>query len=392
MEIRKGTRRYIPERPKPLFPILHFLFSIFYFSSGCGSPGEPTPPSPPVPAAIGDLAAHQAGDGVELIFTLPSKSISGDKLSATPAVEILRGALRPNGTPDSKSFRVVDTFPGALVANYLVAGHFRFTDPISPEETKAHPGASVAYLVRTRVSSKRASTDSNVVTSRVFPVPEGISSLHFQLTESAVALSWSAPLHTSAGDPLSAISGYRIYRGEIAPGTPPPAGKDLSLVKWISPLAPIGPSSTNDYRDTQFEFGKTYVYVVRTLITQDRNEIESDNSEPATVAAIDTFPPAAPQGLVAVVLPGAAPSTLVVDLTWSINLETDLVGYRVYRSEQEGTPGQLVTPDLLPVPTVRDNSVEPGHRYWYTVTAVDRAGNESPPSAPVAVDVTQPPS
>jgi fibronectin type 3 domain-containing protein len=163
-------------------------------------------------------------------------------------------------------------------------------------------------------------------------------------------------------------------------------------MKWISPLAPIGPSSTNDYRDTQFEFGKTYVYVIRTLITQDGNEIESDNSDPATVAAIDTFPPAAPQGLVAVVLPGAAPSTLVVDLTWSINLETDLAGYRVYRSEQEGTPGQLVTPDLLPVPAVRDNSVEPGHRYWYTVTAVDRAGNESPPSAPAAVDVTQPPS
>jgi hypothetical protein len=392
MEIRKGTCRYIPERPKPLFPILHFLISIFYFTSGCGSPGEPTPPSPPVPAAIGDLAAHQAGDGVELIFTLPSKSISGDKLSATPAVEILRGALRPNGTPDSKSFRVVDTVPGALVANYLVAGHFRFTDPISPEETKAHPGASLAYLVRTRVSSKRASTDSNVATTRVFPVPEGISSLHLQLTESAVALSWSAPLHTSAGDPLPAISGYRIYRGEIAPGTPPPAGKDLSLMKWISPLAPIGPSSTNDYRDTQFEFGKTYVYVIRTLIPLDGNEIESDNSDPATVAAIDTFPPAAPQGLVAVVLPGAAPSTLVVDLTWSINLETDLAGYRVYRSEQEGTPGQLVTPDLLPVPAVRDNSVEPGHRYWYTVTAVDRAGNESPPSAPAAVDVTQPPS
>jgi hypothetical protein len=339
-----------------------------------------------------DLAAHQAGDGVELIFTLPSKSISGDRLSATPSVEILRGVLRPNGTPEPKSFRVVDTIPGALLTNYLVAGHFRFIDPISPEETKAHPGASLAYLVRTRVSSKRASADSNTVTARVFPVPESISPVHLQLTEPAVELSWSEPLRTSAGDSLPGISGYRVYRGEIAPGAPAPAGKDLSLVKWISPLAPIGTSSTTSYRDTQFEFGKTYVYVVRTLITQDGTEIESDNSDPATVAALDTFPPAAPQGLVAAVLPGAAPSTIVVDLTWSINLETDLAGYRVYRSEQEGTRGQLVTPDLLPVPAVRDNSVEPGNRYWYAVTAVDRAGNESPPSTPLAVDVTQPPS
>jgi fibronectin type 3 domain-containing protein len=89
-------------------------------------------------------------------------------------------------------------------------------------------------------------------------------------------------------------------------------------------------------------------------------------------------------------LPGLAPGTLLVDLSWSINLETDLAGYHVYRSEQEGTRGQLVTPDLLPTPAVRDTSVVPGHRYWYTVTAVDRAGNESPPCAPVDVNVTQP--
>jgi fibronectin type 3 domain-containing protein len=93
---------------------------------------------------------------------------------------------------------------------------------------------------------------------------------------------------------------------------------------------------------------------------------------------------------VAAVLPGAAPGSLLVDLSWSISLETDLAGYRVYRSEQEGSRGQLVTGDLLLTPAVRDTSVEPGHRYWYTVTAVDRAGNESSPSAPVVVEVTQP--
>jgi fibronectin type 3 domain-containing protein len=46
----------------------------------------------------------------------------------------------------------------------------------------------------------------------------------------------------------------------------------------------------------------------------------------------------------------------------------------------------------LPVPAVRDSSVALGHRYWYTVTAVDRAGNESGPSRPVAVDIAERPS
>jgi hypothetical protein len=419
MENKNGTRAYLSKRPKQTVLIFHLLISIasrtkaphritagtsqslsifaFLIStlllvSGCGAPGEPTPPTPPVPVAIADLTAHQAGDGVELVFTLPSKSISGDKLTATPAIEILRGALKPDGQPDQKSFRVVDAIPGAMVGNYLAAGHIHFADPISPEETKAHPGNSVAYFVRTRVSQKRASAESNIFTARVFPVPESISSLQVQVTESAVKLSWAAPLRTSAGDPLPAISGYHIYRGEIDPKTPAPTSKDITLIKWISPPALLGPSSTSSYDDTQFEFGKTYVYLVRSVIAEEGMEIESDNSAPSTMTVLDTFPPATPQGLVAVLLPGAAPSSLVVDLSWSINLETDLAGYRVYRSEQEGARGQLITPDLLPVPAVRDTSVEPGHRYWYTVTAVDRAGNESTPSNPVAIDVMPPPS
>lgn len=372
--------------------IFYFLFPSFLFVSGCGAPGEPVPPTPTVPVAVADLAAQQSGDGVALEFTLPSKSVAGDKLTTSPTVEILRGALKPDGKPDLKSFRVVYAIPGALVGNYFVAGHVRFTDPISPAETKAHPGGSVAYLVRTRASQKRASGDSNAVTARVFPVPQSITPVQVQVTETAVNLTWTAPTQTSGGDALRAVSGYRIYRGEIDPHTPAPTSKDLALTQWISPLTLLGPSSTNSYSDPQFDFGKTYVYVVRTVIVEEGNEIESDNSEPAIIAVKDTFPPGAPQGLVAAAFPGTSPGTFVVDLSWSINVETDLAGYHVYRSGQEGTRGQLITPDLLPVPAVRDTSVEPGHRYWYTVTAVDRAGNESPPSNPVAVDIAQPPS
>jgi hypothetical protein len=391
MENRKGTAVQIIRRPTQVLAIFYFLFSVFLFSTGCGAPGEPIPPSPPVPAAITDLTARQVGDGVELLFTAPGKSISGAKLPTAPAVEILRGSLKPGGSPDAKSFRVVYTIPGALVENYRVKDQVHFTDPIAPEDTKAHPGVTITYIVRTRASQKRASADSNAVTLRVFPVPERVAALQIVVTESSVEITWPAPLRSSAGEALPPTSGYRIYRGEIDPQAHGPMNKDLALNKRISPLAVLGTSSANSYRDTQFEFGKTYVYVVRTLITQEGIEIESDNSDPAAVAALDTFPPAAPQSLVAALLPGSTPGSLLVDLSWSINLETDLAGYRVYRSEQEGTRGQLLTPDLLPTPALRDTSVEPGHRYWYSVTAVDRAGNESAAGAPAVVDVTPPP-
>lgn len=390
MENRKGTSIYVGKRPPQFFTVFHFLFSIFLFSAGCGAPGEPVPPSPPVPVAIKDLAAEQAGDGVQLSFTLPSNSISGEKLPAPPAVEILRGSVKPDGSADAKSFRVVYTIPGALVENYRADGHVRFTDPIAPEETKSHPGGAVAYIVRTRASQKRASADSNVVSLRVLPVPARIASVEARVTESAVELTWPAPSVTAAGEPVSTISGYRIYRSEFHPSAPGSFPQDLRPGQPESPAALLASSETNSYRDSSFVFDHTYAYTVRSVIQVEGNELESSDSQVVTVTPRDIFPPAAPQGLVAALLPGSAPGTVLVDLSWSINLETDLAGYRAYRSEQEGTRGQLVTPDILPTPAVRDTSVEPGHRYWYTVTAVDRAGNESAPSTPVVVEVTQP--
>lgn len=392
MENRKGTQLISPRLPAQFRTIFNFLFSIFLFSAGCGAPGEPTPPSPPVPAAIKDLVSHQDGDGVQLSFTLPSTAISGDKLSAPPAVEILRGALKPNGSPDSKSFRVVYTIPGALVDNYRSDGHMRFTDPLAPEETKAHPGSTIAYVVRTRASQKRASADSNVVSVRVFPVAEPVASVEARVTESAIELTWQAATRTAAGDPLPTVTGYNVYRSEIASSAAASSQEVPAPGKRETHSAPLAFSETASYRDTSFNFDRTYIYIVRSVIQVENNALESSGSPPVTVTPHDTFPPAAPQGLVAALLPGATPGTLAVDLSWSISLETDLAGYRIYRSEQESTRGQLLDPDLLPTPAVRDTSVQPGHRYWYTVTAVDHAGNESAPSAPVVIDVTQPSS
>jgi fibronectin type 3 domain-containing protein len=392
MENRKGTAFHVTKRPAQSISIFYLLLSILLLTAGCGAPGEPTPPSPPVPSAITDLSARQLGDGVQLSFTLPSNTIAGTRLASPPAVEILRGALKPDGSPDPKTFRVVYTIPGAMVENYRFGDHMRFSDPISAEETQAHPGTAVAYLVRTRASQKRASVDSNVVSVRVFSVPERISSVEGRVTESAIELSWSVPARTSAGEPLPTKIEYRIYRSEINSASGTLAPQVPQHGKRNIESAPLATSDSNSYRDSAFSFDQTYVYTVRSVIQVENNSVESADSEPITVTPHDTFPPAVPQGVVAAVLPGTTPGTFVVDLSWPINLETDLAGYRVYRSEQEGTRGELLTPDLLPTPAVRDTSVEPGHRYWYTVTAVDRAGNESAPSPPVAVDVTQPSS
>jgi len=361
------------------------------FVAGCGAPGEPTPPTPPVPTAIADLTGHQQGDGVQLAFTLPSRTVTGDRLTAPPAIEILRGLPKVDGSLDAKTLRVVYTIPGSLAANYVTEGRVSVIDPVAPAETRARPGGALVYVVRTRASRKRASADSNAISVRMFPVPEHVSTLTVRVSETVMELNWTAPSQTSGGDPLAAaVSAYRIYRGELDPSSAEAAAKDFSQAKWKSPLALLAPSAEPSYRDTLFDFGKTYAYIVRSVVVADGHEIESLDSAPAIVTPRDTFPPAAPQNLVGSLLPGASPGSVAVDLSWSINLETDLAGYHVYRSEQQDTRGALITPDLLLTPAYRDTSVEPGHRYWYTVTAVDRAGNESEPSAAVAVDVARP--
>jgi fibronectin type 3 domain-containing protein len=101
----------------------------------------------------------------------------------------------------------------------------------------------------------------------------------------------------------------------------------------------------------------------------------------------DTFPPPTPSGLEAIP-GGAGAADRSIDLSWSPDNDADLAGYFVYRQEvdpQGQVTGTVTRLNTIPVvgPAYRDQTVLPGHRYAYRVTAVDTAGNESAPSADV---------
>ena len=392
MKTGKGARPNTPRWPLSSLTISALLFSYILFAEGCGAPGEPVPPVPPTPVAVTDLTASQAGDAVQLSFTMPNKSTLGEKLKEVPAFEVLRGSLKPDGTADEKSFRVVDTVPGSLVNEYVQRGKVEFPDAISPQDLKSHAGDTVLYRVRTYVSPKKISASSPSAALKLYPVPAPISSLEVELTENAIHLKWQPPTSTTAGEPLGAIPEYHVYRGELDPQTADTAKRELRKGTWKAPLLQIAVTTIPEYHDVGFDYGKTYAYTVRGVIQVQGMALESSDAPLVVLTPRDTFPPAAPQSLVAAVLPGPTGEAKLVDLSWSINLETDLAGYRVYRSEQEGTQGELLTKELLPTPAYRDTSVHNGQTYWYRVTAVDKAGNESAPSQPIAVEVEQPPS
>jgi hypothetical protein len=154
-------------------------------------------------------------------------------------------------------------------------------------------------------------------------------------------------------------------------------------------LQRIGDSAASPFLDSQAELGATYQYVVRSVVTYDGQPLESSDSNLTEVTAKDLFPPSMPDGLIVTLIPAQAAtgnfpaSPAYLELSWAIAPEHDVAGYNVYRSETAGEAGKRQNADLLPTPAFRDMNGVPGHVYFYSVTAVDRAGNESAPSAPV---------
>jgi hypothetical protein len=367
----------------------HFLLSALCFSAflaGCAAPGEPYERKPPTPAAIADLAAAQAGNDVILTFTVPQQMVDRRPLQRVPEIVIYRDFAKPAeagqavpAAPANPTLLV--TIPVAMEDRYTEQGHLHYADSLRAEDFAQHPDSVAIYIVRTQVSEKKPSANSNVVVVRVYPAADAIGDLKTEVTHPGVVLTWTAPAKTIAGS-APAISSYDIYRGEPDPGAASAEG-----LKLKSPLVKIGETQSAPYQDTQFAFGTTYVYSVRSVVQYPGEALESANSNLAVVTPRDTFPPGAPQGLLAVLVLRQGEIAEHLELSWAINPETDIAGYNVYRSDQAGSLGNRLNTVLLLTPAFRDMNVQPGHRYFYSVTAVDHAGNESPSSAVVSSGV-----
>jgi len=351
--------------------------------TGCAAPGEPTARHPVVPVAVSDLGARQYGNGIVLTFTLPARSTDREALAEHPTIEIYRALLSPGATADKKTaWRLAYTIPSEQVDGYLKEEHIEFHDPLTADDFARAAGSSFAYKVRTRAAKARTSEDSNLVIARVYPAPEAPRDVHVDVTESTLIVTWAE----TAVPPGASSRAYHVYRGVIESGQEK-LPQDISQAKLKTPLELAGPSTSNEFRDSHFEFGTPYVYTVRSVAQFDPDSVESADSAPAIVTPRDIFPPAAPTNLEFTIIPATNQAPAYIELSWAISPEGDLAGYSVYRSDGEDTPGERVSVEILPSPTFRDISVLPGRRYYYRVSAVDRAGNESPKSSAVQADV-----
>ncbi len=374
----------MPTAPSPIFRFLFSMFACLLLLAGCAAPGEPTERKPRVPTPVTDLAATQQDDNVILSFTLPKESVDRRPLKETPSIEIYRdfAPVSAGAAPNAPANPTpLVTIPSAMVDQYGDHGHIRYMDWLKLEDFTQHPAAQAIYIVRTRASIKKASANSNLAALRIEPAADPMTDLHAEATHQGVVLTWTPPQRTLIGS-VPPIVSYRVYRSEpesqsqSATLNPPKQASQAN-----SPLAHIGDIPAPPFRDPQIKFGNTYTYSVRSVVQYDGIQVESADSNLIALTPQDTFPPDTPQGLVVVLVPAQNGAPAYFDLSWSISPDNDIAGYNIYRTEQEGAPGNKLNPQLLLTPVFRDMNVLPGHRYFYAVTAVDRAGNESPASA-----------
>jgi hypothetical protein len=105
--------------------------------------------------------------------------------------------------------------------------------------------------------------------------------------------------------------------------------------------------------------------------------IESEASNEACLTVEDVAPPAPPVGL------AARETDEGVEVSWSPSPEADLKGYLLYRATGAG-PAKPIAEVPSGTTTYVDASAPSGVPVHYTLSAVDKVGNESPRSSPAA--------
>jgi fibronectin type 3 domain-containing protein len=141
----------------------------------------------------------------------------------------------------------------------------------------------------------------------------------------------------------------------------------------------VTPTTATALVDSSARRGDNFCYAVRGVVATTPVVVESGPSAEVCLAVQDRFAPVAPTGVAALARAGG------VDVSWSPSPEPDLALYRVYRASG-GAAAARVAEVKAGEMSFGDNALAAGE-HVYTVTAVDRDGNESLPSRPAPVRV-----
>lgn len=352
--------------------------------AGCGLASNPQPPTLWLPNPVKDLTARRVGNDVQLHWTMPKETTDKVRLKGNQKAHLCWESSAAAGKPGFDSKACASAGDGEFPPNKPV----EFTVRMPAELVTGTPHA-VSYFVELQNHAGKTAGPSNAALVATSEAPPAIADFHLETRSDGVVLHW-APAAPEAGMVL------RIHQSLVQPPaatkagaekakTPKPEGPHSGESNGAPPpeeltlevdLDKTDPGEALD-RDATLDHVWRYRVerVLRVEADHHALEIEGTPSETVTIDAKDVFPPAVPRGLVAI----ADEQAHAIDLSWTPDTEADLAGYFVYRRDvTAGTSAERVS-GASPVvpPSFTDANVKPGDRYAYSVSAVDRDGNES---------------
>jgi hypothetical protein len=341
----------------------------------CGMPGAPQPPSLELPRTVQDLRAVRKGDQVMLAWTTPHETTDRTRIKHLGVTRICRAVER---VAVAECVETVGTLPPGHTPLGAAAS---FTDTLPKQLQEEHRRGFASYAVQVENARGRKAGASNQVVVPLAPTLPPPARLLGEVTAKGVVISWEVPL-----DEMQVLSPapqadrlqyrLRIYRRDKSK----PAAAPIEIPTTGAFVAPRLRQPNLNILDTTVEWEHEYVYwaAIQTAALSADGQVaatvEGADSPDLDVVVHDVFPPAVPSGLQAV--SSGTPQQPFIDLSWAPNTESDLAGYNVYRHE-EGAPAMKINSEPVRAPTYRDAAVEAGHRYSYSITAVDVRGNES---------------
>ena len=347
--------------------ILLALFTLI----GCGKRGVPVPPKDRV-VQIVEVSGYQRGNQVILSWQMPAYNApTGDVLNISRA-DIYRLA-EPAKSPlqlSEEEFASRSTLIAALAITN--ADFAKKTLSYKDVLQFAGQSARLRYAIRfVNSTGQKAGFSNSLLIEPTSKVAGGPTSLSAEPSQDAIHLKWQAPAANVDGSTPVSLLGYNIYRS----ASEKEAGKPLNKT----------PVTTTGFDDEFFEFNKDYYYFVRAVSIGTQSEpIESAESNILKFKAVDTFAPTAPASITVAAGPG------MISIFFAVNPEKDVVGYKIYRSDDAAKPKvdwTVLTPELLKTNTFQDKRVETGKTYYYYLTATDKFGNVSPMSEVVSETV-----
>lgn len=347
-------------RKAPLALLALVLLSAF----SCGKRGVPLPPEERVQQRA-ELSGFQRGNQVILSWRMPARNAPAGSVQHIARVDIYRLA-EPLSAPLTMSEEEFAA-RSVLIASLPVTDADFGLKTMSYRDTLEFAGQPVRlrYSIRyANASGQRAAFSNFFMIEPSGRVANAPTSLSATVTQEAVTLTWTPPDQNVDGSTPANILGYNVYRS-------PSAAEAARLLNQT-------PVTQTTFGDSTFEFTKEYFYFVRAVsVGTGGGPVESLESPIVAVRPVDTFAPSAPASITI----AATPTT--ISLFFPPNPETDIAGYRIYRSTDPNLPKtawEQLTKDLQTANTYVDTRVESGKTYYYYITATDKFGNVSAPS------------